>query len=945
MAVTKRPISKSLLAFTTAALCLPGIKANAGMPVMNAQGNVEFGQYQEGNDRMQVQIYHADAIAPLSKRLELSFSIDRDTYSGASPAWSVPSSLLSQPLSKGGTADVISSASSITNQNLQDHITGFSAYQNAAGSITDKVAAVLNSAIPNGVTPVQSYQKQPLETRTQPVFGAKYYFDNSSLGLTGGMSNEPDYISNFAGVNYTQELNNKQTTLNFGYNIADNWISRNKSMSMSPPGVGLGMTMTDMCGQSAEVCKTTSNLNANSLYNAFNVGFSQVINKDTLYKASVDYTHQTGFLDNAYKTVYVRGLITAQDYVDKVFGASSINWNTLSPLDLVGVDLFREKRPNERNQFSISNGINHYVSALDASVHFDYRFYHDDWGIDSHTFDVSWYQKLPFGITATPNVRYYSQSSADFFAPYFLAPRADGHYSSDFRLAAFGAVNTGLTLNKKLGNAINLEAGVDYYMHQSDLTLGGGGSGAYADYNYYLAHAGLNVDLSATGSIFADIGDSSDEHAHHHHEHQNHYKSLPPAGVMFGHMMQKSNAVMVGYMYMNSQQSGAMLHGSQAVSDASLAYGSSVPISLQQYRNLNTGVTPQSVLTNQQLAGLDADACPGYAHAAGSIRNHNAVDYGCLVKPTSMVMGMHMFDIMYAPTDWLNLMLMPQLVDMTMSMSNDLRTPNGQGQTMNGLAGMNNVEMMNGTDKNSMYAGMNHNVFDLGDTIFMGLFKLYDDENHHVHIGLGGSAPTGSVSEVHYKVTSVTKSGDMMGASYPANITILQDIGMQAGSGTWDFKPNLTYTGQMHDAFWGAQYNSINRFQDHNKSGYALGDMFQASAWAGYSVFNWLSTTVRGVYTQQNRVRGDLYQINAATVLDGSNINQVGHDTVSTVNYPQNTGGHYWDIGLGVRLSPSQGILNGHTVSFEWLQPVSDVVNVYQLERTGTFSPTWTYMF
>ena len=71
----------------------------------------------------------------------------------------------------------------------------------------------------------------------------------------------------------------------------------------------------------------------------------------------------------------------------------------------------------------------------------------------------------------------------------------------------------------------------------------------------------------------------------------------------------------------------------------------------------------------------------------------------------------------------------------------------------------------------------------------------------------------------------------------------------------------------------------------------------------------------------------------------------VGHDTVSTVNYPQNTGGHYWDIGLGVRLSPSQGILNGHTVSFEWLQPVSDVVNGYQLERTGAFSTTWTYMF
>ena len=36
-----------------------------------------------------------------------------------------------------------------------------------------------------------------------------------------------------------------------------------------------------------------------------------------------------------------------------------------------------------------------YVQPLDAALHADYRFFHDDWGIDAHTLKLSWYQPLP----------------------------------------------------------------------------------------------------------------------------------------------------------------------------------------------------------------------------------------------------------------------------------------------------------------------------------------------------------------------------------------------------------------------------------------------------------------------------------------------------------------------------------------------------------------------
>ena len=75
---------------------------------------------------------------------------------------------------------------------------------------------------------------------------------------------------------------------------------------------------------------------------------------------------------------------------------------------------------------------------------------------------------------------------------------------------------------------------------------------------------------------------------------------------------------MVGYRYMYSRQDGDTLRGTDAVSDAA--------------------ILANRVASPDQLTSVDMD------------------------------MHMHMLDIMYAPTDWLNLMLMPQFVDMDMTL-------------------------------------------------------------------------------------------------------------------------------------------------------------------------------------------------------------------------------------------------------------------------------------
>ncbi|MFM8332395.1 MAG: DUF3570 domain-containing protein, partial [Candidatus Methylumidiphilus sp.] len=123
-----KPGSAALAALTSAALSLPGLTL-AAVPVAEAEGNVQYGHYQESGNRITVDVYHGDFVLPVNDRIEFTFSIDRDTYSGASPAYSLPETMTNQLQYKqkaNGTSasiatpgDVVSAASGgVTSQGL-----------------------------------------------------------------------------------------------------------------------------------------------------------------------------------------------------------------------------------------------------------------------------------------------------------------------------------------------------------------------------------------------------------------------------------------------------------------------------------------------------------------------------------------------------------------------------------------------------------------------------------------------------------------------------------------------------------------------------------------------------------------------------------------------------------------------------------------------------------
>jgi hypothetical protein len=313
---------------------------------------------------------------------------------------------------------------------------------------------------------------------------------------------------------------------------------------------------------------------------------------------------------------------------------------------------------------------------------------------------------------------------------------------------------------------------------------------------------------------------------------------------------------MVGFNYMRSRKAGDMLHGNDKISDS-------------------------EILASDENCG-------------GS---------QCYVAPDEMIMNMYMLNIMYAPTDWLNLMWMPTFVDKSMDMRSLDGAPHPGTSTSLPFAAVS-------------HAGHEHMTGDLGDMNLSALFKLYDNEMHHLHLGLGVNAPTGDV-----KIKLRRTHGFDLGMIH---------YGMQIGSGTWDFTPSRTYTGHLDDWAWGAQARGIIRLESENERGYALGDMLQTTAWGSYKLMNWLSFSLRGLYTTQGSIRGEYNR---------------PHVPIGPMDSTDSYGGDYFDLGFGVSAVVPTGDLAGNSLSVEWLQPIVEDVNGIQLERDGTLSVQWAYAF
>lgn len=228
------------------------------------------------------------------------------------------------------------------------------------------------------------------DRRSELSLGSSYYLENGRLGANVGYSEENDYRAIYFGLNGERHFNNELSTLAMGFSYS--------SDDIFPTDAELFNRVNKEDKQSTSVF----------------LSFSQVINQVSSFQTALSITEQSGFLSDPYK--------------------------------------FRDIRPEDKTQFSWSNSYRRFFIEANAAWHVNHRYYHDDFGISSHTLDMSWHQNLGNSFQLIPILRYYSQSSADFFTNVdnFLKP-INEYQSSDYRLAAFGAISGGLNFVADLG--------------------------------------------------------------------------------------------------------------------------------------------------------------------------------------------------------------------------------------------------------------------------------------------------------------------------------------------------------------------------------------------------------------------------------------------------------------------------------------------------------------
>lgn len=260
------------------------------------------------------------------------------------------------------------------------------------------------------------------------------------------------------------------------------------------------------------------------------------------------------------------------------------------------------------------------------------------------------------------------------------------------------------------------------------------------------------------------------------------------------------------------------------------------------------------------------------------------------VVPTRMTMDMHMLGAMYAPTDKLTLMVMTNYLEKEMDHI-----------TFRGLAG---------TTRRGSFTTKSKGF---GDTRVSGLLSVFDNSIHKVHLNLGVSLPTGSITK---KDRVLTPMGMRTELRLP--------YGMQLGSGTYDLLPGITYLTYHGKWNFGAQYLATIRTGE-NSEDYTLGDEHKLSGWASYSWRHDISTSVRFAYLNVDNVDGADAKIAAP---------------VQTAD-PNNYGKKRLDLYAGINWASH----SGHRLALEVGAPIYQHLDGPQLETDWTLTAGYQYAF
>ena len=246
-------------------------------------------------------------------------------------------------------------------------------------------------------------------------------------------STEYDYRSFGFGGSLTKLFNQKNTAVSVKGNVyLDTWNPQYPSELLYYDNDGLRSPFF-------LANPITGNTNYKPVYSKFpdrsrnsysaGLSFSQILSKNMQAIFLVDFVRQKGLLSTPYQRVYFRDV--ANSYLNGFHLADAV-----------------ERLPDTRTKIALGGRWNWFVNEYFVFRTF-YRYYSDDWGISSHTVSLEVPVKIADAWTVYPSFRFYSQTEADYYAPYDELQSASEFYTSDSDLSAYNAGQYGFGVTYK----------------------------------------------------------------------------------------------------------------------------------------------------------------------------------------------------------------------------------------------------------------------------------------------------------------------------------------------------------------------------------------------------------------------------------------------------------------------------------------------------------------
>ncbi|MEP3380257.1 MAG: DUF3570 domain-containing protein [Maribacter dokdonensis] len=244
------------------------------------------------------------------------------------------------------------------------------------------------------------------------------------------VSSEYDYFSFGFGGGLTKLFNEKNTEVSINANIfLDTWTpiypTELRPFASGANGLDNGFFSNKTITGNTDYSPTFEKF-TDETRNSYSVGlgFSQILGKNLQGSLALDFVKQDGLLSTPFQRVYFADV--ADSFIQEFQLADAI-----------------EQLPDSRFKVAGGGRLNWYINES-VVLRSYYRYYFDDWGINSHTASVEVPIKLTDKFTVYPSYRFYQQSAADYFYRYEEAFSTDTFYTSDYDLSKYSANQFGM---------------------------------------------------------------------------------------------------------------------------------------------------------------------------------------------------------------------------------------------------------------------------------------------------------------------------------------------------------------------------------------------------------------------------------------------------------------------------------------------------------------------